>query len=204
MEISPALANEIRDRIAISTGLDRGSILLHNIHTHSAPRFGGASAEFGGTNYMYKLRAVDAIVSNAVRTVSDDKSFREFSMETGRTVTDIAGNRCEKGGPLDSSVYAVRFLDRKGKPICALINLACHPVCMGPWSLQLSSDYSGAARKIVSENGDVKFSSLPAPQATSIRQEVLRGLRNMLRSAGRALLHPFPESNSHLCRQTAR
>ncbi len=151
MEISPALANEIRDRIAIATGLDRNNILMHNIHTHSAPRFGGIRTEFGGSNYMYKLRSVDAIVSNAVNTIMDDKSFGEFSIEIGRTTTDIAGNRCEKTGPLDSSVYAARFLDKKGKPVCALVNLACHPVCMGPWSLALSSDYSGVARKIISE-----------------------------------------------------
>ncbi|MBQ0081036.1 MAG: neutral/alkaline non-lysosomal ceramidase N-terminal domain-containing protein [Alistipes sp.] len=147
METSPALASEIRDRIAVQTGLDRKYILLNNLHTHSAPRVTGTWAEPDGPNYAYKLRTVETIVANAVNTIKDDKAFREFSLEVGKTTTDILGNRCEKEGPVDTDVYAARFVSKDGKPICAIINLACHPVCMGPKSLLLSSDYSGYARK---------------------------------------------------------
>ena len=52
---------------------------------------------------------------------------------------------------MDRDVYAVRFLDRRGKPICAFINLACHPVSMGPRSYLAGADYSGVARQIISE-----------------------------------------------------
>ncbi len=146
METSPALASEIRDRIAAGTGLDRKYILLNNLHTHSAPRVTGTWAEPDGPNYAYKLRTVETIVANAVKTVKDEKAFREFRLEVGKTATDIPGNRCEKEGPVDADVYAARFVSKEGEPICAIINLACHPVCMGPESLLLSSDYSGVAR----------------------------------------------------------
>ena len=147
METSPALASEIRDRIAAETGLERKYVLLNNLHTHSAPRVTGKWAEPDGPNYEYKLRTVETIVANAVNTIKDDKAFREFSLEVGKATTDIPGNRCEKEGPVDADVYAARFVSRSGEPICAIINLACHPVCMGPKSLLLSSDYSGVARK---------------------------------------------------------
>ena len=150
MDTSPALASEIRDRIAAETGLDRKYILLNNLHTHSAPRVTGAWAEPDGPNYAYKLRTVETIVANAVNTIKDDKAFREFTLEVGKAATDIPGNRCEKEGPVDKDVYAARFVSSNGEPICAIINLACHPVCMGPESLLLSSDYSGVARKELS------------------------------------------------------
>jgi hypothetical protein len=39
MEISPSLAGEIRTEISRRSGLPYDNILLHCIHTHSAPRF---------------------------------------------------------------------------------------------------------------------------------------------------------------------
>lgn len=149
METSPAVADQLRDRIAIATGLDRNDILLHNIHTHSAPRMMGKWTVSGASNYIYVLRTCDVIVANAVKTVMDEKSFREFTLETGCTTTHFQGNRCEKEGPIDHDVFAARLLDRKGRPICAFINVPCHPVCMGPKSVLQSSDYSGVARGMI-------------------------------------------------------
>ncbi|MBO4264145.1 MAG: neutral/alkaline non-lysosomal ceramidase N-terminal domain-containing protein [Bacteroidales bacterium] len=147
MEISPALADEIRDSISRRSGLARENILMHCIHTHSAPRTGGVSAQPDGTNYAYKMRTCETIVSNAVSVIADDAAYRAFRLETLQAQTSINRNRCEKGGPVDRDVYAVRFCEKNGKPICAVINLACHPVCLSHKSLILSSDYSGVARR---------------------------------------------------------
>lgn len=151
METSPVLADQLRDRISIATGLDRDNILFHNIHTHSAPRMMGKWSVPGAPNYIYALRTADAIVANAVKTITDEKAFQKFSLEIGSTSTYFQGNRCEKDGPVDHDVYAARLIGRRGKPICAFINLGCHPVCMGPKSLLQSSDYSGVARNIIRE-----------------------------------------------------
>lgn len=151
MEISPDLSVEIRKMIAEKSGLPFDHILLHCIHTHSAPRCGGASTEPGGTNYTFKERMVERVVSNAVSAILNDASFVPFRMEVGKGSTSINANRCEPQGPCDHDVYVARIRDLKGNPIVSIMNLACHPVCMGPSSYFVSSDYSGIAADKLSE-----------------------------------------------------
>jgi len=164
MEYPPVVADLIRDSISARTGIMRENILLHCIHTHSAPRFGGSSTADGGSNSSFRERAISAIVDCAVNTANDSKAFRPFRLEIGRSEAHIAGNRCEKNGPMDSTAYAVRLVDRRGKPICAFINLSCHPVCMGPGSYMVSADYSGVARKILAEKWGCEVFQLSGAQ----------------------------------------
>lgn len=148
MEISPVLSSEIRDSISARSGLAKERILMHCIHTHSAPRMGGASVEPGGTNRDFKFRTFEAIVSNAVKTITDDASFKKFHIEVAKGEAPINYNRCEGegNGPCDHTLYAAKIVSGK-KPVCAFFNIACHPVSMGHKSLLLSSDYSGVARR---------------------------------------------------------
>ena len=158
MEIQPDLSLEWRKEISEKSGLPLDRIFMHCIHTHSAPRNGGWRAEPGGSNYSHKERLHRVLVENAVKTITEEAAFRPFKMEVGKTQTSINGNRCEKEtGPVDRDVYAVRFLERSGKPIVSIMNLACHPVCMGHKSLLVSSDYPGVAARILKEawGGDV-------------------------------------------------
>ena len=152
MEISPSLAGEIRTEISKRSGLPYDNILLHCIHTHSAPRFGGASAQPGGSNYTYKERTVEAIIANAVKAITDEASYKGFSLEIAKGMTEINRNRCEQTGPVDHALYAAKVVDKKGNPICAFFNVACHPVSMGHISCMLSSDYSGVARREISKD----------------------------------------------------
>jgi hypothetical protein len=158
MEISPDLSLEWRKEISEKSGLPLDRIFMHCIHTHSAPRNGGWRAEPGGSNYSHKQRLHQVLVDNAVKTITDEAAFRPFRMETGIAQTSINGNRCEKEtGPVDRDVYVVRFLEKSGEPIVSIVNLACHPVCMGPRSLLVSSDYPGVTARILKEawGGDV-------------------------------------------------
>lgn len=157
MEISPDLSLEWRKEIAEKSGLPLDCIFMHCIHTHSAPRNGGWRAEPGGSNYSHKERLHRVLVENAVKTITDEAAFRPFKMEVGKAQTSINGNRCEKTGPVDRDVYVVRFLEKSGAPVVSVVNLACHPVCMGPKSLLVSSDYPGVYSKILREawGGDV-------------------------------------------------
>ena len=152
MEISPSLAGEIRTEISRRSGLPYDNILLHNIHTHSAPRFGGASTQPGGTNAAYKERTVEAIISNAVKAITDEKSYKGFHLEVAKGTTNINRNRCEADGPVDHALYGAKLVGKDGKAICAFFNLACHPVSMGHVSYMLSSDYSGVARRYISKD----------------------------------------------------
>ena len=129
MEISPDISDTIRTMIAEKSGLGIDNILMHNIHTHSAPRSGGASNFSGGTNRPWKDRMIPTVVDNAVKAIN--AKGKPFKLEIGKATTSINGNRCEKEGPVDHDVYVARFL-QKGKPVVSIVNLACHPVCMGP------------------------------------------------------------------------
>lgn len=148
MEISPALADTMRAMIAEKSGLAVDNILMHNIHTHSAPRSGGWCNVPGGPNRAWKDRMVETVVNNAVKNIAAEG--KPFKLEIGKGCTSINGNRCENGGPVDHDVYVARFL-QKGKPVVSVVNLACHPVCMGAGSLLLSSDYPGICGKYLSE-----------------------------------------------------
>lgn len=148
MEISPAISDTIRTMIAERSGLELDRILMHNIHTHSAPRSGGASNYTGGTNRAWKDRMIETLVDNAVKTIAE--KGKPFTLEVGKGETTINGNRCEKEGPVDHDVYVARFL-QNGKPTVSIVNLACHPVCMGAGSYLLSSDYPGINARYLSE-----------------------------------------------------
>ena len=148
MEISPDISDTIRTMIAERSGLELDRILMHNIHTHSAPRSGGASNYTGGTNRAWKDRMIETLVSNAVKTIGE--KGEPFTLEIGKGETSINGNRCEKEGPVDHDVYVARFLQH-GKPTVSIVNLACHPVCMGAGSYLLSSDYPGINARYLSE-----------------------------------------------------
>lgn len=184
MEISPSLAGEIRTEISKRSGLDYDKILLHCIHTHSAPRFGGASAQPGGTNAAYKERTVEAIIANAVKAITDEEAYQEFSLEIAKGTTDINRNRCEAAGPVDYALYGAKVVAKDGKPICAFFNLACHPVSMGHISLMLSSDYSGVARREISKDWGCEVFQLTGasgnmnpigPESTYEQAEIIGG-----------------------------
>ena len=117
MEIPPDLADGIRSEISRRSGLSPERILLHCIHTHSAPRIGGACSVEGGTNAGYRSQVFNTIVSNAVKVLTDESLWQEFSLEVARGSAGINYNRCEKNGPVDHDLYAARFVDRKGRPI---------------------------------------------------------------------------------------
>ena len=159
MEISPELSLEWRKEIAQKSGLPLDRIFMHCIHTHSAPRNGGWRSEPGGSNYAHKERLHRTLVENAVRTITEDAAFRPFRLEVGNGTTTINYNRCEKtSGPVDRNVYVARIIPKGGdKPLVSIVNVACHPVCMGPRSLLVSSDYPGVTGRILSEawGGDV-------------------------------------------------
>ena len=185
MEISPSLAGEIRTEISKRSGLPYDNILLHCIHTHSAPRFGGYSAQPGGTNAAYKERTVETIISTAVKAITEEASYQEFSLEIAKGKTEINRNRCEKTGPVDHDLYAAKVVDKKGKPICAFFNVACHPVSMGHISYMLSSDYSGVARREITKDWGCEVFQLTGasgnmnpvgPEKTFEQAEIIGGM----------------------------
>lgn len=152
MEISVDLADKIRKDVARKSGIPEEDIFMHCIHTHSAPRTGGWCAVPGERNWDYRNAVVKTIVDNAVTTISADEHFYQpFTFEIAKGVSKMNTNRCEKNGPCDRDVYALRLIDRKGNPIIAMLNYSCHPVSLNHRSLVVSSDFPGIACKRLSE-----------------------------------------------------
>lgn len=157
MEVSPELSLQWRKEISARSGISTERIFMHCTHTHSAPRTGAWISE-GQSNHTYLQRIQRTLIDNAVRTIISGEDFKPFRLETGEVMTSINGNRCEKeGDPVDRVVKAIRFIDRQGLPIVSVINVSCHPVCMGPGSLLVSPDYPGITERILSEawGGDI-------------------------------------------------
>jgi len=143
MEISVSMANELRAQISRQTGIPFRHIFIHNTHTHSAPRVTGFSVEPGGTNVRFRKMFMETLVDNAVRTANNKAGFVSFTIEAGKGESDINCNRREKDGPINHDVYAVRLLDKKGKPIVSFLNFGCHPVSLGHLSRVVSTDFPG-------------------------------------------------------------
>ncbi len=161
MEISITTANGLREKIAAQTGIPYDHIFIHSIHTHSAPRAGGASTEKGGTNYAFAEKFRETVVCNAVQTANNKEAFIPFTIETGKGESNINCNRREKEGPCDHDVYLAHLLDKNGKIIVSLLNFACHPVSLNHRSLVVSTDFPGITVEELSKewgNGIFYFS----------------------------------------------
>jgi hypothetical protein len=86
---------------------------------------------------------VSTIVENAVETITAEHGlFRPFRLEVAKGSCLMNTNRCEKDGPCDRDVYALRFVDTSGKPIVAMLNYSCHPVSLGWQSNVVAPDFT--------------------------------------------------------------
>jgi hypothetical protein len=146
MEISTEQSDLIRGEIAQRSGLDVNHIFLHCTHTHSAPRTGGWTVEPGAPNVGFRAQFIHTVVSNAVEAITAERSrFVPFRLEIAKGSCLMNYNRCEKEGPCDRDVYALRLVDTKDKPIVALLNYSCHPVSLGWRSKVVAPDFTAAA-----------------------------------------------------------
>ena len=144
MEVGTETADEIRKAISEQSGLPMDHILMHCIHTHSAPRTGGWCAKEGQPNYAYAQKVRRVVVENAVAAITDDAAFRPFEMEFGQGQSDINYNRCDKEGFCNKDAYVLRLVDPKTrKPMVSMVNYSCHPVSLGPGSYKVSTDFPG-------------------------------------------------------------
>lgn len=143
MEISIPQADSIRKEISLKTGIPMNHILIHNTHTHSAPRVGGSWVKKGAPNYEYMQHTFSSIIDNAVGTINDKKAYKSFEIEYAIGHSNMNINRGEANLPVDDNVYVVRLLGKDKKTIVSFVNYACHPVSLGPKSAIVSPDFPG-------------------------------------------------------------
>ncbi|MDR3060892.1 MAG: neutral/alkaline non-lysosomal ceramidase N-terminal domain-containing protein [Dysgonamonadaceae bacterium] len=152
MEISIELADKIKKEISQKSGIPYDRVFIHCTHTHSAPRTGGECSVPGKPNWNYRNATIKTIVNNAVTAIlADERVYQPFSLEIAKSGCNMNTNRCEKNGPCDRDVYALKFIDKKGRPIVALLNYSCHPVSLDYRSLVVSADFPGVTCNLLSE-----------------------------------------------------
>ena len=156
------LTKDVRAAVASKLGFD--NVFLSASHTHSGPNF---VDDFPSSSdpWVEQLRhkIVDAIAQahNTLQPAQVGVGWGHVNLGHNRRLIRVDGsvemfweNRAGvPTEPVDKSVAVVAFDTPAGSPIATLVNLAIHPVVLGPDNLNYSADFPGAMMKIVEENG---------------------------------------------------
>lgn len=155
LSLHPDLVRATRTLVEESTGIPAANVMLCCTHTHSGPPgYAGAGArpidQAHAASLPYRI-------AGAVRLAADRRAPARVGHGRGRA--RIAINRREvvgegqtilgenPDGPVDDAVDLLRIEFADGTPCATLVNYACHPVIIGPRSLQVSADWVGYARQ---------------------------------------------------------
>jgi|TARA_B100002003_G_scaffold250541_1_gene290298 hypothetical protein len=147
-------------RAAVSAALGFDDVFLTSSHTHSGPSF---VSDFPTTAdpWVEELRRkITAAVVEAHGALQParlgvdwgrvDLGHNRRRVRADGTVEMFWENRdAVPTSPVDKSVAVVAFDTLDGDPIATLINLAIHPVVLGPENLEYSADYPGAMMALV-------------------------------------------------------
>ena len=162
--VSSALAPVIRQAVARSVGTQPSHVLLNYSHTHASPSIKGWGMEEGGERAAAIERYQDRLVEAAeIAAVEADRRRQPARLTAGWGEAPLGVYRREKGPgdrfilgevpqtPIDPSVGVIRVDDLDGRPISVVFSYGCHPVIMGPRAQAASSDYPGAARRLIED-----------------------------------------------------
>jgi neutral ceramidase len=154
------IADDIRGRVAASTGIPADSILVCATHTHSAPAFNifatpRADANPAEGRDLEWERALPGKIASAIIQAHDNlepatlrAASASFTLGTNRRLMrphrqiQIAANRA---GPADAEVRALGAYRANGTPIAFLMNYPCHGVVLCEDNLLYSRDWPGFA-----------------------------------------------------------
>lgn len=161
--LHPPLVDEIRSEIAARLGTTPAHVLVNCTHSHSAPtsspvKIGGEQDRIRPEEAAY-IQSLPHLLLSAVRQAQASRVPARIAGGLGHA--SVGMNRREKlpdgrtvlgentAGPIDHRVGVVRVDALDGRPVAALVNYACHPICIGSASRLISPDYPGPMRKVV-------------------------------------------------------
>jgi neutral ceramidase len=162
--VPSALADIVRQAVARSVGTAPSHVLMNYSHTHASPALQG----WGMIDDGWQTAAIEQYQSHIVQAAADaavdaDRGRQPARLAAGWGEAPIGVYRRERSSnghlilgevpdaPLDRSVGVIRVDDLGGRLIAIVFSHGCHPVIMGPRSQAASSDFPGAARKIIEE-----------------------------------------------------
>lgn len=162
------LTSDIRAAVSAALGFD--DVFLTSSHTHSGPTFVPDFPSAANPWIQELRRKVTAAIVEAHGALQParlgvgwgrvDLGHNRRRVRADGTVEMLWENR--RGiptSPVDKSVAVVAFDTPAGEPIATLVNLAIHPVVLGPENLEYSADYPGAMMAAVERGvgGQVMF-----------------------------------------------
>jgi putative membrane-bound dehydrogenase-like protein len=151
--IPAAMFDDVANRLAKQTGLERARLAINSSHTHTAPMLRGvAPTLFSGPIPdehwqridRYTSDLTDKLTSVALAALNDRAPAR---MSWGIGSVKFAINRRTKGGPVDHDL-PVMIVKRIDGAIRAIhVNYACHCVTLS--NNKISGDWAGYARDLI-------------------------------------------------------
>jgi hypothetical protein len=149
------VCERIRDR-AKKVGVDY--VFFAATHTHHGPVMEAKGAPYLATMESQIGECVEAAASSLEparigvgRAQADIAHNRRKLLQDGRCFMLWRNEQRTPTEPVDREAGIVKIVKADGSPLAVLINLACHPVVMGPSNCQYSADYVGEMTRILKE-----------------------------------------------------
>jgi neutral ceramidase len=152
------LVAKVREAVASPTGISPDGLLIASTHTHSGPL--DAREEATDQERAYWASLPDKLIQLVSQAAASLQPAR-LGAASGWCAVGInrrermPGNRIELGrnyfGVFDTELGVIRVEGAGGAPIAALVNYACHPVCLMADNYLLSADYPGFARHMLED-----------------------------------------------------
>ena len=162
--LGAAFTRRVREALHREIGVDPRAVMVSAIHIHTGgPQlmdvFWGQKEDKTVTDLFFE-RTVEAAVEayrNRVPVTAkygvgfeDGLGFcRNYLMEDGTVKTNPgrkhAAEILEPASEIDCTVSTLRFDDANGKPVCEIVNFACHPDTVG--GHEYCADYPGEMRR---------------------------------------------------------
>lgn len=166
--LGSSFTRRVRDEIHRETGIDTGAIMVSAIHIHTGgPQlmevFWGQKEDKAVTEMFLRetvAAAVEAYRNRVPATArfamgfEDSISFcRNYQMADGSIRTNPGRKRAAEivcpVSEIDCTLSTLRFDDEDGKPVCEIVNFACHPDTVG--GSEYCADYPGEMRRRLKE-----------------------------------------------------
>ena len=157
-----SLTDDVRAGVRSVLGFD--DVFLTASHTHSGPHFVSGFPDPDAPWTTWLRRELVGVVVDAYNTLQPARlgvGWGHVNLGHNRrriladgSVDMFWENRAgSPTNPVDTSVAIVGFDTVAGTPIATLVNLAIHPVVLGPENLLYSADYPGAMMHVVEREG---------------------------------------------------
>lgn len=142
------LVVELRDRIALATGIAAPQVMLACTHTHGGPAT-MRLVDCGEIDPAY----VETLLPKIVDAVVDAQAGLQAVTLAVGSATSSTGvdNRRTSGDVTDPEIGLLRVDNAEGKTIAVLVNYTCHPTSLHSVNRRITADYPGLVTSRIEE-----------------------------------------------------